>query len=289
MNSQPRSYLYVPANRPDRLGKALSTTAGAVIADLEDSVPATDKESARRNVSDWLTGGHAGESGPQRWVRVDPADAESDVRAAAGPALTGLVVAKADPAVLSGVDELLCSVERSLGLTERSVPVIALVESAAGLAAVARLATAPRVCRLLFGEVDLLADLGIDRVRADRAWVDQLRLQVVTASAAAGLAAPIGPTALTVSDRQEMLDGAQRLLWQGFRARTAIHPAQLPAIEQTFTPSPEEIAAAAELVGLFEAAGSGVAVDRQGRLLDPAVLRGARDVLARAPRDGGPR
>lgn len=279
--SHPRSYLYVPGNRADRLHKCLSLGVDAIIADLEDSVPAADKQQARDNVAQWL---RPGPGGPQRWVRIDPAAAGTDLRAAVAPALTGVVVAKADLDVLAEVDASLTEIERAAGRPERSSAVIALIESARGLQQAAQLAHAPRVCRMIFGEVDLLADLGIDHAAAPPCWIASLRLQVVLASAAAGLAAPVGPTALTVNDQAEMAAGARTLLQQGFRARTAIHPAQLPAIEQAFTPSADEIARARRLIEAFEEAGSGVAVNERGRLLDPAVLRGARDIVSRAPR-----
>src|SRR5690606_3875276 len=93
----PRSYLYVPGNAPDTLGRALTRGADALIVDLEDAVPANAKNAARRSVAAWLGSGvEAGDT--ELWVRINGGETgHDDVRALAGlPALTGLVIAKAE-------------------------------------------------------------------------------------------------------------------------------------------------------------------------------------------------
>ncbi|MFT7835818.1 hypothetical protein Q5530_06685 [Saccharothrix sp. BKS2] len=102
---------------------------------------------------------------------------------------------------------------------------------------------------------------------------------MVLASAAAGLAAPIGPVETDVHDTERLVETTTTLLRQGFRARTALHPRQVGTINAVFTPTPAEVAEATALVRGFT---GDVAVDRTGRFVDPAVLRTAHEVLARA-------
>ena len=91
-----RSYLYVPADRPDRLARATDRGAGALIGDLEDAVPPAAKQEARRLLAGWLAGQAGPGSGCELWVRINPGDAQADITAVAGPALTGVVVPKAE-------------------------------------------------------------------------------------------------------------------------------------------------------------------------------------------------
>lgn len=276
-----RSYLYVPATSADRMAKAAGRGADAVIFDLEDSVPAGGKDAARALLAGFLPGL---EPGAGVWVRVDSASLDRDIPAVVGPALAGVVVPKATPALLATADARLIAAERAAGLPAGSVRVVALLESAYGVLHAEEVAAAPRVDRLGVGEADLVGELGL-QPGPDRAELTGIRLQVVLASAAAGIEPPIGPVDTSTTDLDALRTSTESLLRQGFRARTAVHPRQLAVINDVFTPSAAEVARAEEMVAGLEAArsrGSGVAVDRDGRILDAAVVRAARDVLARA-------
>lgn len=109
-----------------------------------------------------------------------------------------------------------------------------------------------------------------------------LRLQVVLASAAAGIGAPVGPTSTDFRDLLALRASTEALLRAGFRARTAIHPAQIPVINEVFSPSPEEVAQARRLVEAFEQSPAGAMTDADGRMADVAVVRSARELLSRA-------
>jgi citrate lyase subunit beta / citryl-CoA lyase len=288
----PRSYLYCPGDRPDRLARVRSRGADAVIADLEDSVHASKKAAARAAVAAWLADlqpDQRPEHAEKRqldeiWVRVNPDTLADDVTAILGPGLRGIVLPKAEPALLATLDELLTQAEFDRGLPHGALAVQPIIETARGLLAAAELACAPRVVRLGLGEVDLAADLGAD-LRTDPQILGPLRLQLVVASAAAGIAAPVGPVSPDFKDLAALRAGTEGLLRLGFRARTAIHPAQLACINQVFTPSQEQVAQARRLVAAFDdatATGVGVITGPDGTMADPAVLRSARDVLARA-------
>ena len=194
-----------------------------------------------------------------------------------------MVVPKAEPTLLAGVDRLLAEREAEHGLATGAVAVLPLIESAAGLLALPAIAAAPRVRRLGLGEADLIGELGL-RPGPERAELAPIRLQAVVASAAAGVAAPVAPTSTDFRDLDTLRVTSVALLALGFRGRTAVHPGQVPVINEVFTPSEEEVAAARSLVERFEAAGSGVGVDEAGRMVDEAVVRSAREVLSRADR-----
>ena len=278
-----RSYLYVPGIEPDRLAKSLGRGADAVIADLEDAVAVDAKAAARETVATWLASLSA--SAVQIWVRINARSPVDDVAVLTGRA-AGVVVAKADRALLERVDAVLADRERDLGLPRGSFGVLPLIESAVGLLDLPAVAAGPRVHRVGIGEADLIGELGL-RPGTERAELAPIRLQAVVASAAAGIRAPVAPTSTDFRDLATFRTTSHALLALGFRGRTAVHPAQVPVINEVFTPTVEEVGAARALVELFEAAGSGVVVDERGRMVDEAVVRSAREVLSRADRSRG--
>lgn len=276
----PRSYLYVPGNAPDKLGRALTRGADALIVDLEDAVPANAKDAARRSVAAWLGSGvEAGDT--ELWVRINGGETgHDDVRALAGlPALTGLVIAKAeDFAQVAAVAGLLAD----LGdVTTRLMP---LLETAGAVLDARKIARAPRVHRLQIGEVDLAADAGLDP-GPDESELTFVRCMTVFASAAAGIHPPVGPVSRITADPGALAESTERVRRLGFVGRACIHPAQIPVVHQVFTPAAREIERAEDVLARYEAAaaaGSGVVLDADGRLIDPAVIRLARRTLALA-------
>ena len=281
--STARSFLYVPGDRPDRIDGATGRGADALILDLEDAVPVARKELARETVARWL-----GEQRPgtaELWVRINPGSAAADIAACATAGVTGLVAPKAEAGLLAEVDELLAAREAMLGLPRRQFAVLALIETAAGLLSAPEVAAAGRVVRVGLGEVDLAAELGL--APSESRELTPLRLQLVVASAAAGIAAPVGPTSTDFRDLDALRTSTGALFRLGFRGRTAIHPAQVPVINDVFSPGAEQVETARRLVAAYEDAerrGTGVITDDHGRMVDVAVVRSARDVLARAER-----
>lgn len=277
-----RSYLYVPGDQPGRLQRAAQRGADALIIDLEDSVAPSAKDDARTHAGRWITAASRS-SGPV-WVRVNPAQAAADIAATVWPGVAGVVVPKAEPALLAQVGELLGQREPEIGLLAGSLAMLPLIETAAGLLAAPAIAAAGRVARLGIGEADLAAELNL-RPGPGCEEMMPLRLQIVLASAAAGIAAPVAPVATNFRDLSALRESTHAALRLGFRARTAIHPAQLPVINEVFTPSAAEVSQARQIVAAFEAAerdGSGVITGGESEMVDVAVIRSAREVLARA-------
>ena len=269
-----RSFLYTPADRPDRLQGAGRTGADAVIADLEDGVAPSAKEGARVNVAAWLEGEHPG---PARYVRVNAGPLlDADISALGDAMPDGIVLPKATIESIGHLGQLLR--ERS---GAEAVVVTALVESAVGLLELPALAAHPLVTHLSLGEADLVADLGVDP-SADGRELWPLRSQVVVASAAAGIEPPVGPVETDFRDLDGLAETTEALRRAGYGARAAIHPGQVPVINDAFTPGREQVVAARELVARLDQAsaeGDGVAIDEGGRMIDEAVVRRARRTL----------
>ena len=180
----PRSYLFVPADRPERFAKALASGADAVIVDLEDAVAPPAKEAAREALGIWLTR----EEG-QVVVRINAVDTPwfaDDMALCQSPAVAAVMVPKA---------------ERVADLNCGDKPVLPLVETAAGIDAVRELARAPRVERLVFGSIDLQLDLGIS---GDGEELLLFRTQLVLASRLAGLAPPVDGVSTAIDDDKQL-------------------------------------------------------------------------------------
>jgi citrate lyase subunit beta/citryl-CoA lyase len=280
-----RSYLYVPGDDAARLAKAESRGADAVIMDLEDGVAPAQKDEALHTVAAALA---TTASGVQRWVRLEPARVADDAPVLVGPHLAGIVLPKADAESVGALADLLGGCERRAGLRPGGVRILPLVETAGALRRLDALAAAPRVLRLGMGEADLRAELGLESGPEELELLP-LRSAVVVVSAAAGLTAPVGSTTTQFRDLAAVRDSAVRLRALGFRARTAIHPAQVAVVNDVFTPSEEQVAVATEVVRAFEdavASGRGAVPGPDGRMLDLAVVRSARDVLGRSTLGG---
>jgi citrate lyase subunit beta/citryl-CoA lyase len=271
-----RSYLYVPGDRPDRFGKAAEAGADAIILDLEDAVGPAAKDAARQTVSVWMRD-HAPGVGPEVWVRVNADDRlELDVASVVSPGLLGVVLPKATPALLERLHDALAAVEGT-----SPVAIVPVVETADGVLRARAIASASHVVHLALGEADLCAELGIEP-SSDARELWSVRMQIVLASAAAGVEPPVGPVSPDFTDLEALRTSTEALRRMGFEGRSAIHPSQIGVINDVFTPSPDAVERARRVIERFDAAGGGACVDDNGRMIDVAVVRASRRVLARA-------
>ncbi len=278
-----RSFLFVPGDRTDMLAKAASRGADALILDLEDAVAPSAKAHARQTAAEWTA--RIAPPSPDVWVRVNHPGPlfEDDVRAVAGPGITGIMLPK-----VSAAQEL----ERAADLLDARedggrIAILPIIETASGLLTVGELAACRRVRQLMIGELDLSAELGIDP--SDATALLPLRMQVVVASAAAGLEPPLGPVSPNFQDLEALTNETGALAALGFGSRPAIHPAQVPVFNHVFSPSPEAVARAQRLVDLYDAAlakGRGAVTDEAGHMVDEAVVRVARRLLEKADAGG---
>lgn len=278
-----RSFLFVPATRPERFAKALDSGADAVIIDLEDAVAPGEKAQARQLLAQaWPGLAAAGRT--RVLVRVNAGntawhgDDLNLLGGLVGLGLAGVVLAKAEHVAQ------LSHVAAMLGPACALVP---LIESVAGLDAADTLARCPQVLRLAFGNLDFQADAGL-ACGPDEAELTAVRLALLLAARRAQLPSPIDGVTADLQDAAQLARDVLRSRSGGFGAKLCIHPAQVAAVNAAFTPSPAEIAWARRVLAASEAAGGGV-VSLDGRMVDAPVLLLAQRTLARAVQgQGGP-
>lgn len=272
-----RSLLFVPGLRPDRFAKAEAAGADAVVFDLEDSVSDARKAEARREIAAWLSTPATGSTA--RVVRVnasstpvfqDDLDWLADV-----PAPDAIMLPKAEDA---------WSVDR-LGAAAPHSEVIPLIETARGvLNAFAITGARPPFAAFAFGGEDLTAQLGVART-IDGEELLFARSQVALAAATAGVPA-IDGVLIDIEKHDLLRRDAERARALGYQGKLAIHPSQVPVINDVFSPTAQEIAAARRIVDAArDAAAQGEAVIRlDDRMVDaPIVARATRllDLAAR--------
>lgn len=249
-----RTPLFVPATHPERFQKAANSRADAVILDLEDSVADQDKARARENLVFDLP--------CKVVVRVNAAQTRwhlEDLKALVGSKVSAIMLPKAQSA------EDFTDLQRVFGM---SVPVIALVETAAGLAAARELAHHPLVTQLAFGSVDYCANLGCAH---SREALLAARSELVLASKLAGIAPPLDGVTTDLSNSDIASDDARHGRALGMGGKMCIHPKQVEPANAAFRPTPDEI----EWARRVTAAGDGV-VAMDGEMVDaPVRLRAA--------------
>lgn len=270
-----RSWLYVPADDEARLRKAATRGADALILDLEDGVAESRKDLARRNVQLLL---EEAPERPQLWVRISSEQSafRADLAAALRERLDGVVLAKTEST--QQIADLATALAGMPGARRGLIP---LIETAVAVTRMSEIAAVGGVSALQFGEADLSADLGV-RIGPEELELLYVRQQAVVISAASGLLAPIAPVSVDFTDLAAFRHGTQRLARMGFIGRACIHPAQVAVVNEVFTPTDAEVERAETVIQRSEeaaAAGRGVFVDADGRMVDEAVVRSARRVL----------
>lgn len=271
-----RSLLFVPASRPDRYAKALESGAGCVILDLEDAVAPDHKKGARDQLYERLV-----DMSPAQLarivVRINAAGTpwhDDDLRLLrdwTAKGIAGVVVPKAETA------EVLRAAAAALG---PKAAIVALVESLAGLDAVDKLASMEQVVRLAFGHLDFQLDLGM-RCAAEEAELTYARFALVAASRRAQLPPPIDGITTDTGNRERLLADVRRARAFGFGGKLCIHPAQVAPVNETFSPTLNEIEWARRVIQAAQVH-SGEAFSLDGRMVDLPVIRLAEKTLHQA-------
>jgi citrate lyase subunit beta / citryl-CoA lyase len=280
-----RSMLFTPGHRLDMVEKAARSGTDAVIIDLEDAVSVDKKSVARSNLAVLPA------SSVPYYVRTNAADTGllwDDVTAAGVADVVGIVVPKAeDPGVVSELDGALTDLERTTGKREGSVTVIPLIESALGVRLTYEIAMASsRVECVMFGggeQGDLVADLGVEWT-PEGTGLMHARSQVLLSSRAAGIPYPMEAVFMDFRNLDALRVESELARTLGYIGKVAIHPAQIPVINDVFTPAADVVEYQRKVLAAFEeaeAAGeASIAVD--GKMVDYAVARVARTVIERA-------
>ncbi|WP_107852850.1 HpcH/HpaI aldolase/citrate lyase family protein [Oceanimonas marisflavi] len=266
-----QTLLFVPANRPERFEKALSSDADAVIIDLEDAVPPAEKDAARATLASWLIG----QPPASVLVRINGTDSpwfNQDMALCRADAVAAVVVPKAeDPAALTEL----------ANVTDK--PLLPFIESALALARLDAIADANGVIRLLFGQLDMALDLAMDYPPPAGEPCDQrpflpIRSQLVVTSRAHGLAAPLDAVYTAFNDDAGLEAYVREGMKLGFGGVLLVHPRQVAPAMRAMSPTPAQRAWADRVLAAEQKSrGAVVAVNEQ--MVDSPVMARARRIL----------
>lgn len=260
-------FLFVPANRLDRLEKAVTTTADAVIVDLEDAVALDQKEAARSGLVKALP---AAAARKPIILRINGTGTEwhaQDMMIVTALPVAAVMLPKAESAVQC--EEVAHQCRKSL---------VALLETGQGVHNA--LAIAQSSARLAFGNLDFAADLGLEQ---DRLALAHHRSCLVLASRVAGIAPPIDGVTQEFNDLEVIEDDARHGRTMGFSGKLLIHPRQIEPARRAFLPTQAEVEWAERVL---ETAGSETGVlTFDGQMIDAPVLKRARQIVTRSGSD----
>ena len=285
LNFNMRSWLFAPGDSERKMEKATASAADVVLFDLEDAVAETEKPKARAAVAAFLTAQSAGRE--RLWVRINPLQgphALTDLAAVMRGRPGGIMLPKSrGRADMELLNHYLSALEAAFGSPEGSTGVIPLVtETAEAMFTTGTYAGAPRLTALTWGAEDLADSVGASENRnADGSYgftYELARSFCLLGAAAAGVA-PIETIHGDFRDEAGLRKRVQQVRRAGYRGMLAIHPAQVDIINQAFTPSAEELAAAQEIVDLFAANPGAGTIGYKGAMLDRPHLARARALL----------
>ncbi len=265
-----RTYLFVPANRPERFAKALASGADAVVLDLEDAVAADAKAAAREAILQWAAAAAPAER-ERTVVRINEAASAhcaDDLRAAPGAAHA------ADAA-----EGRVRRPDRGRARRGEGAAVLPLVETARGIARCEEIAAADGVLRLVFGTLDYALDLDLD-ITADNAPLAEAAARLVLASRLAERLPPVAGVTPQLDDEARLLADFDWSRRRGFGAKLCIHPKQVAPLLAALAPSADALERARRVIAADAASPGAAQVD--GRMVDRPVVLQAQRLLRRA-------
>ncbi len=278
-----RSMLYVPANNRRFIDKAHTRAADVIILDLEDSVPATERDAARAMLS--ASAEMAGQDGADVVVRINrpDAEAEADLEAAVIPGVSALMLPKVDDAPhVHAIADTVQALEAKQGMEAGTMKLIVMVESPAALLKAAEITAAhPRNVAAYLGGEDFATAAGMV---PDPETLFIPKVMTLYAARAAGIM-PLGMLG-TVADYQDLdavRDIVRRSRKFGFEGASCIHPSVVPVLNEEMTPSTDEVDQARRIVEAYaEAEKEGLgAISIDGMMIDVPVAERAAALLKR--------
>lgn len=276
-----RTMLFAPANELRKAGKALMLNADGTVLDLEDAVALSEKANARDTLKEALLLPRRGDV----FIRVNSVQTEfilSDLLSAVTEGVKGLVVAKSESAEeIRQVDWLIGKIEMEHGLIPGSMEIIPFIESANAIVNAFSIASSsPRVSRMFLGGVDYVLDIGTTFSKGG-SELFYARSQLVVASRAAGIEAPIDSVYPDFKDIEGLVADAKTVRQMGFQGKLAIHPGQIEPLNEVFTPTPEEMAWATKIVAVFdESEAKGQAMFQvDGKMIEYPIANRARRII----------
>ena len=276
-----RSWLFVPGHRQRMIDRALGLPADVLIFDLEDGVPEAGKDVARQRVAAALD---SAPGGPPRFVRVHGAgssELDADLRAIGRAGLQGLVLPKVHgPEDVLQMHRWLDRHETQAGIPSGGVKLLAIIESARGLVQAPAIASAtPRLLGLMFGAEDFALDLGLFS-HPGTGLLDYARSALAVA-AASGQILAIDKVFTDIRNSDGLVLEARQARDLGLAGKAVIHPGQIGAVNEIFSPSEVEVARARRIVTALERRADEGAATVDGRMVDRPVLERARELLDR--------
>lgn len=265
----PYTYLFVPGNQYDRIGKAIRSNTDAVIIDLEDSIAINEKEKARECVERYFKQNNL--VSKKVYVRVNDLRSdywEKDLELLVKYPFSGVMLPKTESA------EDIRELNKNISIEQEIIP---LIETGKGIMFSYHIATsAQNVIRLAFGAVDYCLDLGIS-ITPNELELIYPRSSLVVASRAAHIASPIDTVFIDINDDSGLVEETKLAIQLGLFAKLCIHPRQVEKVNRLFLPSEKDIQLAEEVVEVFEKAESNglAAIKLNGKMIDYPVYKQA--------------
>jgi citrate lyase subunit beta / citryl-CoA lyase len=280
-----RTLLFVPAQRESMVEKAATIPADVIVLDLEDAVPPNEKEAARGRIRSSIEALKA--AGKTVHVRINHLDTgltKSDLTAAIGPGLDGLLFPKAQGAAqIRELDVMIRERELHSNVRPGTIVLIPIIETARAVLRCEEIASAStRIAGLALGGEDYAADLGVPRT-PDATEFEYVRRVIVHCAIAYGLQ-PLDAIYTRLHDEAGLLADARYAHSVGMKGKYVVHPDQVAAVNEVFSPTAQELESARKIVAAYDEAmkgGIGV-IDVDGHLVDVPVANRARDLIAYA-------
>jgi citrate lyase subunit beta/citryl-CoA lyase len=291
-----RSLLFIPADDERKLAKGPDKGADALILDLEDAVSETRKGIARGLAAEFIAALRQRETRPILYVRINALDTphwQDDLAGVMGSRPDGIL----QPKARSGEDVHKLSIaldhaEERTGRPKGETRIIALTSEVpiSLLALPSYVGASTRLDGLTWGAEDLSAALGArsNREADGRTWRSVYRMarDLCLVTAVAADVQPIDTVFVNFRDEEGLAREAREAAEDGFTAKMAIHPSQVPAINAAFTPSPDQVALAERTIAAFAANPDAGALSLDGAMIDKAHVKRAERLLARATAAG---
>tara|TARA_B100001013_G_C24584911_1_gene432240 strand:+ start:91 stop:984 length:894 start_codon:yes stop_codon:yes gene_type:complete len=276
------SLLFIPGNQTRKLDKAFDLQPDAFVLDLEDSVPMSEKEVARRTVAEYID--KLADTGIALFPRVNSLTTGlmyDDLKAVVKPGVNGVSVGKiTDGDSVKDIAEVLSGLEKDAHLEIGHTKLILWIETARAVINAYEIASASaRVIGVAFGAEDFTNDMSIERTSEGKE-VAYARSATVVAAHAAGVTALETPY-FSFKDLEGLREDCRASAGLGFQGRFAIHPSQIGVIKAAYTPSQEQIKQAQRVVKVFEEAvrKGKAATSLDGVVIDIPVVERARKTL----------
>ena len=268
-----KTFLFVPANRTERIAKAIASDADAVIVDLEDAVAPDAKDGARKALSDWLNSDSTNKPVLVRVNAVDTPWYSADLDLCRARRVNAIMLPKAESA-----DDI----ARTHAATLK--PILPIIESALGVYRVLQIAQTTGCVRLVFGKIDLAVDLSLDHGDDDPEEIvfQPYRAQLVLASRLAGLPPPVDGVFTALDHSVGLTANARRARRDGFGAMLLIHPCQAAPVTTSLNPSSEQLAWARSVLSASDIS-AGNAATVGGQMIDAPVIARAKRLLESRP------